>query len=283
MYINGLNVVDDNFNSYCVDMLRLKCEISINDFRKKIENRLNFYGEKITRWTSSQIGQFYYNYQFKCDDYSFWFGFISNKNANGLQNLDKPRNLTIEFNPNKCKDDALILSILKSSTQWTIKSIDFALDIRENILNLIGFDKQKKSFLTTIDNGLDDKTYYMGVRNNRVKIYNKRIESNLDYDLTRIEITKYLDINSCDIYNFDFGYFPELFLRDFQLNVTDMQLDSMFATVLFAVEHGFPLHDLSRKYREKVKNYLQQKKPIKIDFSCFTTTLKNYLCYYSLI
>ena len=41
MYINGLNVVDNNSYSYCVDMLRLKCEISITDFRNKVENRLN--------------------------------------------------------------------------------------------------------------------------------------------------------------------------------------------------------------------------------------------------
>lgn len=280
MYIKGLSVIDSNGYNYCVDMVRLKTEISISEFRKKIENRLNFYKENLTRWTSSQIGQFYYNYQFSCERYSFWFGFISNKNCDSLQNLDKVRNLTIEFNPNKCDKDPLIMAILKSSPNWTIKSMDFALDIKENILNIIGFDKQGKSFLTTIDNGLDNRTYYMGVKNNRVKIYNKRIENNLDYDLTRIEITKYLDIDIKDCSKFEFGYFPELFLRDYQLNVTDMQLDNMFATVLFAVEHGYPLHDLSRKYKEKVKNFLQQKKPIKIDFSCFLQCSLNYLSYY---
>ena len=277
MYINGLNVVDNNSYSYCVDMLRLKCEISITDFRNKVENRLNFYGDKITRWTSSQIGQFYYNYQFKCDDYSYWFGFISNKNANGLQNLDKPRNLTIEFNPNKCKDDALILSILSCSNQWTIKSIDFALDIKENILNIIGFDKQKKSFLTTIDNGFDDKTYYMGVKNNRVKIYNKRIESKLDYDLTRIEITKYLDLDISDLTYFDFGYFPELFFKNYQLDFTDTQVDGKMLAILYAIDYGFPLHDLPRFYRNKVKDFLQQEKSILIGFFCCKKSLTLFL------
>ncbi|MBQ9658484.1 MAG: hypothetical protein IJV31_06930 [Clostridia bacterium] len=44
----------------------------------------------------------------------------------------------------------------------------------------------KKSTLLTYDCGGDDKTYYIGKRDNRIKIYNKKIESNLDYDLTRM-------------------------------------------------------------------------------------------------
>ncbi len=40
--------------------------------------------------------------------------------------------------------------------------------------------------------GFDNKTIYIGKTDNRIKIYNKKIESNLDIkgELTRIEISK---------------------------------------------------------------------------------------------
>lgn len=281
LYFNDFNVVDKNNYSYCVDMIRLKTEISLNEFEQKIKSRLLFYRSCIEQWTSSRINEFYYNFNYNDDNCSFWFGYISNKNANALQNSDKPRNFTIEFNPNKCKDNNLLVSILQSCNNWTIKSIDFALDVETNILNLCGFDKQRKSYFKTIDNGESDKTYYMGVKNNRVKIYNKKIESNLDVlDLTRIEITKYLDLPIQEIKDFEFGYFPDLYFNDYQLDFTDLMQDKNLSALIFAVNHGYMLHDLSRYDREKVKNYLKQKKPIEIDFSCFSSSLLNYLNFY---
>lgn len=281
LYLNDLNVVDKNDYSYCVDMLRLKTDISINDFEKKIKSRLFIYKPLLEMWTSSKLGEFYYNYKFADNDCSFWFGFIANNKADSLQNADKMRNLTVEFNPNKVKSNQLLLDILSVSKQWTIKSLDFALDVKTNILNLCGFDKQRKSFFKTIDNGLSDRTYYMGVKNNRVKIYNKKIESNLDIlDLTRIEITKYLDLDLLDVRNFEFGYFPELFLNEYQLSFTDIQKNANLSVLIFAVNHGYLIHDLSKYDREKVKAHLKQKKPIDIDFSCFSSALTNYLNYY---
>ena len=47
--------------------------------------------------------------------------------------------------------------------------------------------------------GYDNKTYYMGRTNNRIKIYNKKLESGLNYDLTRVEITSKIDLNIKDI------------------------------------------------------------------------------------
>ena len=50
-------------------------------------------------------------------------------------------------------------------------------------------------FIFYIDfGGYDNKTYYIGRSNNRIKIYNKKLESNLDYDLTRVEITSKIDL-----------------------------------------------------------------------------------------
>lgn len=292
LYFNNLNVIDNNNYSYCIDMLRLKCNITHYDFEKHIGSRLFIYEKNLEKWQSSRIGDFCYNYNYKDEDCSFWFGFISNKEKLSIssgkrinnENDDVIKyNLTIDFNPNKVKDNKLLLHILKCSTDWYIKSVDFAVDIKTNILNIVGFDKTQKNCLMTYDCGGDNKTFYIGKGNNRVKVYNKTNECNLLYDLTRIEITRYFSDsdNLKIIKNWRYyGYFPELFLKDYQITIDDLQQDRTLMALVHAVNNGFPLHDLSRKYKIKVKEFLQKKKSIKIDFDCFSFTLVKYLAYY---
>lgn len=283
LYFNDLNVVKDDL-IYCVDMIRLTCHIPYSVFNKKINSRLSFYGEFLTSWISSRITDFYYNFNYCDKDCSFWFGFISNKekiSGKSLTNTKTTFNFTIEFNPNKVKDCSLLLHILSMTTEWFIKQCDFAVDVNTNITNICGFDKGKKNCLITYDCGEDNKTYYIGKKDNRVKIYNKTIESNLSYDLTRIEITKYFDslkIFDVNSYSYD-GYIPELFLKDFQLSFNDLEDKTLFALV-YAVIEGFPLHDLTKHYKKRVKEFLQKKKPIVIDFNCFSVALVRYLSFY---
>lgn len=283
LYFNNLNVVDKNKNSYCIDMLRLKCNITIETFEKNISSRFVTYRKFINSWKSNSIEQFYQNYQYKDEFCSFWFGFMSNKEISiEGRNKNKKFNLTIEFNPNKVKDNKLLLAILKCSLEWEIIRADFAFDIRTNILNITGFDKSKKKCLKIFDNGGDDKTYYIGEKNNSVKIYNKKNEAFLSYDLTRIEITKcFKNLSLRNIKEFNFtGYFPRLYLNDYQISIDDINIDGTLSAIIFAVNNGFPLHDLTRKYREKVINFMQEKKPIEVDFYCFTVAFLNYLSYY---
>ena len=288
LYFNGLNVLDKNNYSYCVDMLRLRCSVTVDIFERCVVSKLFIYKDKIETWDSTRICDFYHNYNYSDEDCSFWFGFISNKeksmsSGSSLQNENKQFNLTVEFNPNKVKDNKLLLHILKCSTNWYIKSVDFAVDINTNILNVVGFDKSQKNCLMTYDCGGDDKTFYIGKGNNRVKVYNKTNESNLLYDLTRIEITRYFgDSDNLKIIKSwkYYGYFPELFLKDYQITIDDLQGDRTLMALVYAVNSGLPLHDLSRKYKIKVKEFLQKKKPIEIDFNCFGITLVKYLVYY---
>lgn len=277
-------------NSYCVDMLRLRCSITVDTFERVIDSRLFIYGDLIERWTSTRIKDFYYNYTYSNEEEncSFWFGFISNRekilsSGSSLQNENKQFNLTVEFNPNKVKDNKLLLHILSCSSDWIVKSVDFAVDVKTNILNVIGFDKSQKNCLHTIDCGQDDKTFYIGKGNNRVKIYNKTREAGLDYDLTRIEVTKGFGsgdrLITAKQWKYS-GYFPSLFLRDYQIGFEDLQLDKTLAVIIYAVNAGYPLHDLSRVYKEKVKNFFKKKKPIAIDFRCFSCCLVKYLVYY---
>ena len=103
------------------------------------------------------------------------------------------------------------------------------------------------------------------------------------YDLTRIEITKYFsdsdNLKTIKHWKY-YGYFPELFLKDYQITINDLQGDRTLMALVYAVNSGLPLHDLSRKYKIKVKEFFQKKKPIDIDFNCFSVTLVKYLVYY---
>lgn len=288
LYFNNLNVLDENNYSYCVDMLRLRCNVTVEDFEKFIGSRLFLYTDNLETWDSTRICDFFHNYNYSDEDCSFWFGFISNKekslsNGGSLYNNNKRFNLTVEFNPNKVKNNKLLLSILKVTTDWTLKSVDFAVDIKTNILNVVGYDKSQKNCLLTYDCGGDNKTFYIGKGNNRVKVYNKTIESDLSYDLTRIEITRYFSdtdtLNNIKYWTY-LGYFPELYLKDYQISFDDFNVDKTLMGLVFAVNSGLPIHDLSRKYKVKVKEFLKNKKPIIIDFKAFGITLVKYLAFY---
>lgn len=285
LYFNGLNVFKENLN-YCVDMLRLTCQMTVDFFELKIVSREMVYKDRLTSWNSTKIDTFYYNYNYNDGECSFWFGFLANKERSGnRKSLTNPLttfNFTIEFNPNKVKDCPLLLYILSLSSRWELKQCDFAIDIKTNILNVCGFDKSRKECLMTYDCGGSDKTYYIGKRDNRVKIYNKSLESNLNYDLTRIEITKYFDnlpLRNVSTYVYK-GYVPELFLKEFQLSFEDINSDKTLLALVYAVTNGFPVHDLSRDYKKKVKNFLQNKKSICIDLECLSEVLKKYIYYY---
>ena len=240
LYFNGLNILKDSL-SYCVDMLRLTCQMTVDFFELKIVSRELVYKEKLTSWNSTKIDTFYYNYNYCDNDCSFWFGFLANKERTGnKKSLMHPLttfNFTIEFNPNKVKDCPLLLHILSLSSSWELKQCDFAIDINTNICNICGLDKGRKECLMTYDCGGTDKTYYIGKRDNRVKIYNKTLESNLNYDLTRIEITKYFDnlpLRCVSTYSYN-GYVPELYLKEFQLSMEDMNLDGTLLALVYAV------------------------------------------------
>ena len=53
---------------------------------------------------------------------------------------DGKYNLTIEFNPNKLKDNKLVIKILSLSDDWYIKSYDIAFDLRININDIIDIE-----------------------------------------------------------------------------------------------------------------------------------------------
>jgi len=277
---------------YSIDMLRLKTYISYNEFTK-IEFRLNtLWKEYIKKsYSSSQMKNFFYNYIIEIEEgISFWFGFLHNteKRKDSIKRdtfyynqIDK-YNFSIEFNPNKLKNNPILLYLLGISGDWVIKSFDLAIDLKVNILDII-WDLNGKR-LEKIDNrGYDNKTIYIGTGDGRIKIYNKKRESNIDeiFHLTRVEISRQMDdfqLKDIKKYSYD-NVFPRLYLKEYMFSFEDYK-DKTLLAILYAVLQGFPIRDLSRAYKEKIKKLLQGGNAIRFDNKCVSDLLRQTVYYY---
>lgn len=212
----------------------------------------------------------------------FGFGYIHNSEiinkGKSLTNEETTFNFTIEFNPNKIDIKGIIKQILKMSPNWNIKSIDIAMDIKINIMDLCGIDKERKKDFRMFTQGLDNRTYYIGRTNNRIKIYNKKIESNLDYDLTRVEITSKLDIDIKDILNYEYNVkLPDLYLNNYLYTFSDYK-DKTLLAILYAVQSGYCVNDLPRVQKKKVKELLKGDYKINLNNEYCTKAIQQCIC-----
>ncbi len=276
--------------TYTVDMIRLRCDITYEVFNL-LETRLRtIYNDQLKNfYISTGISDFKYNYNVEIKECkSFWFGFMHNSelvNKKGsLQNDNTKYNFTLEFNPNKLEIRGILLYIVRMlySNNCSIKSVDLAMDIPFNILDIGGFDKGRKKDFRMFSQGGENKTYYIGRTNNRIKIYNKKIESNLDRELTRIEITSKLDITLKNYMFFKYDVeLPKLYLNNYLLTFDDIE-DKTLLAIVYAVQNGFPLNDLSRRYKEKVQNNLMQRRTTNSSFKFYVyiSSKKMYTRYF---
>ena len=253
-----LESIEDNNMVYSVDMIRLKTYITYGEF-SNLEFLINsVYKNKVKKmWLSDRVMCFKYNYTIELEEgRSFYFGFHCNNEKLQFFKNDVKYNLTIEFNPNKIKDAPLLLHILGMSGDWYLRSLDLAVDLKINILDLI-LSKTGKRILKSLSNGFDDKTYYIGTGDRRIKIYNKKKESNLKdvNELTRVEVSvQFEDFRLVDIKSFKLPeeLFPDVYINDYLYTFSDYKDKTMLA-LLYAVQSGFPIDDLSRRYKERVK------------------------------
>lgn len=123
---------------YSVDMIRLKTYITYSKF-SELEFLLNsVYKDRINKfWVSDKIMCFHYNYNIAFDDFSFYFGFMHNNENVNYNREELEYNFTIEFNPNKARDNKLVLHILNTFGNWFLRSLDLAVDIPVNILDIL--------------------------------------------------------------------------------------------------------------------------------------------------
>ena len=271
---------------YSIDMLRLKTDMTYNDFRE-LEFLINtFYKDNIKKfWTSDRVQCFHYNYVLSFNDNSFWFGFLHNSEELCASRDDITYNFTIEFNPNKLRNNFLIDKILTKFGNWHLKSYDLAIDIPINILDIV-YDIQSKRKVHTFSYGKDNITYEIGSGQGRVKIYNKKIESDLNIvgHLTRVEVSvdcEDFPISNIKRYDFDIGLFPLLYLNQYLFSFSDLTTgDKTALAILYAVQHGYPIKDLSRRYKEKISQLLTGGSAIKFDKKTSTTCLQQTIYSY---
>lgn len=283
---------EHNNITYSIDMIRLKTYISYSKF-SEIEFRFATCWKNFVKknFSSAQIKNFFYNYVIEIEEgKSFWFGFLHNSEnrQNNIRDIngniiDAIYNFTIEFNPNKIKKNDIISYLLSISDEWYIKSYDLALDIKVSILDLI-WDLSGKH-LEKIDNrGYDDKTVYIGTGDGRIKIYNKKKESNLEItgDLTRLEVSREFDdfeVRKIKYFKYD-DIFPVVYLNQYVYSLSDNDKDKTLMAVLYAIQNGYPLRNLTKYTRAKIKNMLEGGYRIKFDNKVATDTLCQVIYYY---
>lgn len=281
--------IEDNNMVYSIDKIRLKTYITFQQF-KDLEDYFKLYhNNKIKKfWLSDKISSFYYNYNIEIEEgKSFVFQFLHNSESFSYDKIENVYNFTIEFNPNKLRNNYLVLHILNSFSFWYLRSFDLAIDIPINILDIL-FDKNRKRSYKIFSSGGDNLTYYIGTKDKdgSIKIYNKKIESDLKIvgNLTRIEITrKYDDLPISGIKSYDFGeqFLPLLFLNQYIFSFSDItSKDKTLLAILYSVQSGFPLSELSRRYRDKIKDMLESGSRIQFNKKIASQALLQCIFYY---
>ena len=274
--------VEFNNIVYSLDMLRLKTYLSFTTF-SGLEFRFKTVWKEYVKnfYTSPKITNFFYNYNIEVEEgVSFWFGFLHNNEKRDDRN--EFYNFTVEFNPNKLKDNKILMYILGLSGSWYIKSLDLAIDLKINILDL-NVDFSGRQEMKIFSKGHDDKTIYLGKGDGRIKVYNKKRESNLNMlgDLTRVEVSRIFD--EFDIRNvklFDFGdRFPNIYMNSYVYSFSDYN-DKTFLAVLYAVQSGYPIKNLTKTYKSKIKKLLQGGYKIRFDRKSATQVINQTIFFY---
>lgn len=279
----SIYLTNDNI-TYSIDMIRLKTYITYSQFSNIEFIIKTSYSSKIKKfWCSDRIMCFKYNYVIEIEEgIGFYFAFMHNTEKVKFDKQDYLYNFTIEFNPNKLKQNSLLMYLLNISGEWYLKSYDMAFDINVNILDLIT-DMSGRNFERIDSRGGDNRTIYLGKNDGRIKIYNKKRESNLDLlgDLTRIEISRELDdfeIRKVKLLNYD-NNFPIIYLNNYIYSLSDYE-DKTLLAILYAVQNGFDIRNLTKTYKSKVKKLLEGGYKIKFSNKVATDLLRKVIFYY---
>lgn len=253
--LNYYKSIEENGVVYSVDMVRLEIKTNCSD------------GDDFCQWLMDkelEIGDIGYYQSFKAYTYRHLFVVPCGDStvSIGLQLNDDKRHDSykgyIEFNPNKvaadCWFNELITRVRMTYEEIIVKRWDFAVDIpvaKKNCMML----KDNRNY--TLYQGQKGETEYLGRRSHGgfVKLYDKKVESNLDYDLTRLEVT----IEG--LADFQTVPFPGVKIVSEQLDISanvelkDTEL-ALVELIRLQGNYDYWLRRLGRYMREKIKPYL---------------------------
>ena len=176
---------------YSVDMVRLRLDFSSNERITNFGNFLSGINLLYIEQYPQSFKAFSYRNLFKItcsNDCSFVIGLSFNGSDSSSRFIG-----FMEFNPNKVADQPefqkIFAHLRMDCFTAEVARWDLAVDVPlSRDLCILTKDKRK---YTLMQNSKLDKTEYLGCHNKSgfVKLYNKKIESDLDYDCTRLEVT----------------------------------------------------------------------------------------------
>ncbi len=182
---------------------------------------------------------------------------------------------TIECNPNKCFSFCDCLSdigmLINHSIQYYVDSMDVAMDIPAHMRNVMV--KKDKRSMTRYCRRRENETIYLGKRNkvNNVRVYDKRDESNLSYDLTRIELKvgNPLGFNFMELTK---NALPQVYVHktgNYDEEIINTSLSSTDRVLIMSLRDHHEkiklLHELDRKKMKKILPYVIAN-TVKVDF-----------------
>lgn len=251
----------DNTIKYSVDMVRLRVKVH-KDFVENFNSKFLAHNPNVEFYETYKMKGFRENWRItqlsifeNQEDFSFWMGYRHNS-----ERASNKYYLTLEYNPNKCMEIGLLGEIINRffcTIKTQIVSCDIACDVEGVNIRDVVVDKLGKQCKKTFDYGGDNITYYLGSGIGRIKIYNKAREQGLkNVDLTRYEVS--ISIKE-DIWSMQ-GFYYEGTLSPLYLKDSHYSGDETLQAILYAVEHGYNIEDLSRRYKEKVRDKFLHKK-----------------------
>ncbi|MFW6025812.1 MAG: replication initiation factor domain-containing protein [Candidatus Woesearchaeota archaeon] len=198
---------------YSVDKISLRRYVN-KDWIKIMQSIMH--NPDVEYYMSADFKGYKHNWNIKTNDNgNFYVGALLNI---ADKNTENNIHVKLEFNPNKCKNNELLLYVIsnifknndveikqtgkkdyyvKKAGQIEIQRVDIAIDMPDVHINNLVFDlADKKSYKIFKYPGYGNKTIYLGSRKrDQITIYNKAQEQNLteefgfDYDWTRYEIS----------------------------------------------------------------------------------------------
>lgn len=261
-------VSKDNNCIYSLDMIRLNL-----DFGQYIEEFMS-YIQHLADYDFSYEVLYYPSY--KAYKYRhLWSVTATEDDCSWSLGLDLGRSKEdvhlgfIEFNPNKCEQSKAFQkfwSTIRSQTVIrTLVRYDMAIDI-PLARSQCKLQKDGKKMYQLISKS-DGVTEYLGRRehNGFVKLYDKTIESDLSYPLTRLELTLDKSCMPSDV-------FPTVNIYDAQFGLdfdNDLSAnDKVFVALLRNTDdYMFYFKNLTYRYRKKIEPYLADK-VLSLDVAC---------------
>lgn len=245
---------------YSCDMVRLKTRVIDYDLFPLIQKLTDDY--RVEYWQSNSYKSYHHNFRIQeNDEFSFYIGIEHN-----AKRRNQKKDLVIEFNPSKSEmatDSILYYTLFKYfRDDFIVVSVDVAIDLDIQVSELF-FDKNYKRTYKYFKSDTGE-THYIGEGQDRIKIYDKRREQmakgiKVEKEWTRVEYSIRLDEKIENILKKD--YFKSISMIDIYKKTREYDCkDKTLKAILFAVNAGYDIKDLSRVYREKVKKLICNEK-----------------------